>query len=586
MLQLRILSFLLFIKSVTADLRMASSPKKNFVIEDADNAIPFSKNSIAFYMEPSDFNYQGLKNQRQNNYDNFLRSNIDNEQDNRNFVNEIGRDMLPFRTLEANSINNNLITTNINQQTLIPLRWNNPHSSECEINIWIKSNNNDIVVPIKKPSCCGEGYQDNMISFTIPPDFKQLASKIPGFTGCNKIGDCTLQIYAHSVEPRTYAIGSPLIVSDSNVLPGSYVPAVDNNQIAPATVDPQLNINVLPRDVCLPTTDQSSNYISAVPRFARLVSDQFNHAYQNSDYSPYSGQQHELISRNLQSATILRMTAANGGELGRSILSDNNKYFIDSLIAKVNDVVQKYEKVANNIFNTIKDEYSTTSNIGDQQLANCFRCPDTGSVNTNRIEQQTYIPSFQISDLNRANQIRNMLKNDVKNLLPVNSNTVQIYQASLNELSNDFLNAANLGFTYQPAMIKNTITTMQDTTNFLKVDANGNKDNGVYASTIASKLKQQNIDKITSLLSVNTTVSPPTQPLTTQIQPQVTQTTLNYTLPIDNSTLPPNPDNLSSSFNFCGQTYETIDCNRPCVSGMDFECVTDTCFYTTKCPMP
>lgn len=586
MFQLRILSFLLFIKSVTADLRMASSPKKNFVVEDADNAIPFSKNSIAFYMEPSDFNYQGLKNQRQNNYDNFLRSNIDNEQDNRNFVNEIGRDMLPFRTLEANSINNNLITTNINQQTLIPLRWNNPHSSECEINIWIKSNNNDIVVPIKKPSCCGEGYQDNMISFTIPPDFKQLASKIPGFTGCNKIGDCTLQIYAHSVEPRTYAIGSPLIVSDSNVLPGSYVPAVDNNQIAPATVDPQLNINVLPRDVCLPTTDQSSNYISAVPRFARLVSDQFNHAYQNSDYSPYSGQQHELISRNLQSATILRMTAANGGELGRSILSDNNKNFIDSLIAKVNDVVQKYEKVANNIFNTIKDEYSTTSNIGDQQLANCFRCPDTGSVNTNRIEQQTYIPSFQISDLNRANQIRNMLKNDVKNLLPVNSNTVQIYQASLNELSNDFLNAANLGFTYQPAMIKNTITTMQDATNFLKVDASGNKDNGVYASTIASKLKQQNIDKITSLLSVNTTVSPPTQPLTTQIQPQVTQTTLNYTLPIDNSTLPPNPDNLSSSFNFCGQTYETIDCNRPCVSGMDFECVTDTCFYTTKCPMP
>jgi len=607
MFQSLILIFILFTQTVTADLRMASSPKKNFQVENANDAIPFVQNSIAFYMEPSDFNYQGLKNQRQNNYDNFLRSNIDNEQDNRNFVTEIGRDMLPFRTLEANSINNNVVTTTINQQTLIPLRWNNPHSSECEINIWIKSStNSDIVVPIKKPSCCGEGYQDNMISFTIPPDFKQLASKIPGFIGCNKIGDCTLQIYAHSVEPRTYAIGSPLIVSDSNVLPGSFTPPVDNNQIQPATVDPQLNINVLPRDVCLPTTDQSSNYISAVPKFARLVSDQFNHAYQNSDFSPYSGQQHELISRNLQSATILRMTAANGGELGRSILSEQNTNFINDLIAKVNDVVQKYEKVANNIFNTIKDENSIASNIGAQQLANCFRCPDTGSVNTNRIEQQTYIPSFQINNVNRANQIRNMLKEDVKNLIPVNSNTVQIYQASLNEVSNDFFNAANLGFVYQPAMIKNTITTMEDPTNFLKVDANGNKDDGVYASTIASKLKQQNIDTISSIF--NFTQTPPTTlpiptalptalptslPQPTALPPLPTQTNIypslnNPTLPLDNnnSTLPPNPDDLSSSFNFCGQTYETVDCNRPCVSGMDFECVTDTCFYTTKCSMP
>lgn len=573
---------------VIADLRIASTPKNNFILEDAEDAIPFTKNSFSVYIEPSDFNYDGLKNQRENNYDNFLRSNIDNEQDNRNFESEIGRDMLPFRTLEGNSINKNVITTTIDKQISIPLRWNNPHSSECEINIWIKSNVGDeIVIPVKKPSCCGEGYQDNIISFTIPNDFNQLATKVPGFTGCNTIGDCTLQIYAHSVEPRTYAIGTPIILINNTLLAGTYVPAVNNDKINPPTVDPQLNINILPRDICLPTNHPNSNYISAIPRFARLVSDQFNHAYQNSDFSPYSGQQHESISRNLQAATILRMTAANGGELGRSILSSENEKFINDLINKVNNVVQKYEKTANNIFNMIKNEYSASDVIGDQQLAYCFRCPDTGSVNTNRIEQQTYIPSFQIKDFNRANQIKNMLKDDVKNLISIDNN-VQIYKTSLNELTSDFIIAKNLGFVYQPAMIKSDITTMNDITNFLKIDSNGDKDDGVYASTFATKLKQKNIDKISSLLYINTTQSQPPQSQPTQSQPtQILPTTNNFnTLPLDDNTLPPNPDDFTSFFNFCGQTYENINCMRPCVSGMDFECGMDTCFYTTKCSIP
>lgn len=571
-----------------ADLRMASSPKNNFIVENSDNAIPFSENSIANYLEPSDFNYQGLKNQRKNNYDNFLRSNIDNEQDNRDFETEIGRDMLPFRTLEANSISNDIINTTVGKETLIPLRWNNPHSSECEINIWVKSATGDsIVVPIKKPSCCGEGYQDNIISFIIPPDFNRIALKVPGFTGCNKIGDCTLQIYAHSVEPRTYAIGTPIIINNSTLTPGSYTPAIDNNQILPSTVDPQLNITVLPREICLPTTHPLTNYISAIPRFARLVSDQFNHAYQNSDFSPYSGQQHEMISQNLQAATILRMTAANGGELGRSIITDENKKIIDNLINKVNDVVEKYEKVANNIFNIVKNNYAFADKIGEQQLANCFRCSDTGSVNTERIEQQTYIPSFEIKDFNQSNQIRNSLNNDVKNLLPVNSNIVQIYKASLSELSSDFENVANLGIIYQPAMLKNTITTMKDMTNFLKVNLNGEKDDGVYASTLALKTKQQNINKISYLFS-NITKIELTTTTTSTFQP--TNSNINQnTLQLDNGTpLPQNPDNFysNSSFNFCGQTYESANCNKPCVSGMDFECGIEKCFYTTKCNLP
>ena len=63
---------------VSADLRMASQPKANFQVKQR-NAVQFEAKT-ALYMEPSDFQYNGLKQQRANAYDNFLRSNIDNEQ--------------------------------------------------------------------------------------------------------------------------------------------------------------------------------------------------------------------------------------------------------------------------------------------------------------------------------------------------------------------------------------------------------------------------------------------------------------------------------------------------------------------------
>ena len=507
---------------VRGDLRMASSPKNNYQVVNGNGAISFVQNSIAVYMEPSDFKYKGLKAQKANNYDNFLRSNIDNQQDNRNFVTESGRDMLPFKTLEG-SLNNNIISVEINKENQIPLRWNNPHSAECEVNIWLKNN---IVVPVKKPSCCAEGYQDNMITFTIPDDFNDLASKVPNFSGCNVVGDCTLQIYAHTVEPRTYAIGTPLIVT--NYIPASNIIAKDNSKIAPQTVDPMENLNILPQDVCLPTTDKSSNYDLAIPRFARLVSDQFNHAYQNSDYSPYSGQQHEMISRNMQAATILRMTAANGGELGQSILSAEDKEYIANLIAKVNNVVAKYETTANSIFNKIKNQFSTSDILGEQQLAKCFRCSDTGSVNTNRIEQQTYIPSFKIPSPNVANKIRSSIKN--KNVLI--DNTVQIYMASLREVQSDFEIAKSRGFSYQPAMIKNSTSTMKDVTKFRKINLNGKQDNGKFASELALLTKSNNIRNINTnnigrrLAEIGTSPNPEAE----------------VPNPDDEVPLPPNPD--------------------------------------------
>ena len=64
----------------------------------------FGSVTHALYMEPSDFGYVGLTEQREggeNSYDNFLRSNIDNQQDERDFQTEAGRDHLPFRSFEA-----------------------------------------------------------------------------------------------------------------------------------------------------------------------------------------------------------------------------------------------------------------------------------------------------------------------------------------------------------------------------------------------------------------------------------------------------------------------------------------------------
>ena len=572
-----ILLFLYIFNFTYGDLRMASYPNKNFAVENANNAIPFVKESIAVYMEPSDFEYQNLKSQRKNNYDNFLRSNIDNEQDNRDFQSEVGRDMLPFRTLESKLSQDN-ITVDIGVKNYIPFRWNNPHSSECEINIWIKSSFGDnIVVPIMKPSCCGEGYQDFIRTFTISNDFPNLASKIPGFNGCNIVGDCTLQIYAHSVEPRTYSIGTPIIIRGSKLAEGTFVPPYNNSFILPSTVDPLSNLNLLNHEVCLSTVDNSTDILSAIPRFARLVSDQFNHAYQNSDYSPYSGQQHESISKNLQAAIILKMTASNGGELGKSLQTINDKQYLSSLITKIDTTIELYEKAANEIFNKIKNQFKSTENLGIQNLAQCFKCSSNGSVNKNRIEARTYIPSFEITDKFLVTEIKKNLNQNVKYLISDNTNTVEIYVGVLKELKDELKKANDQGYLYQPAMIKPNITTMNDVTNFIKIDAYGKKDKGVYAATKALQIKINNRNTIINRLPVENT-------FTTNNSPSVpSPSSISY--PINYTPLPSNPDDLQN-LKFCGETYEKIDCNRPCNMGVDLECTDiETCFLLTtdKC---
>ena len=108
--------------------------------------------------------------------------------------------------------------------------------AELEVNIWIFSGGKPVVVPVTQPTCSGEGRQDNIFKFTIPSDFSKLGSKIPGFKGCNPDTSppCTLQIYAHSVETRTYSIGSPIIVTghDASMTTSS------SAGVSPMTQDP------------------------------------------------------------------------------------------------------------------------------------------------------------------------------------------------------------------------------------------------------------------------------------------------------------------------------------------------------------
>jgi hypothetical protein len=285
--------------------------------------------------------------------------------------------------------------------------------------------------------------------------------------------------------------------------------ATTTTGIQPAKTDVGLNLAALPRDICLPSTDAAADITTSVPRAARLVSDVFNHAYQNSDYSPYSGQQPEAISRNLQASAIISMIPANQGELGQALLKQQKPAvaaFAANLRNKAKNLVQKYEGVTNKIIAQIGDkamkDTATEGTNGVQKLATCFRCAEVGSVTTTRLTTNTYVPSFQLP----ANQVA-----AAKALVPAKydglisaSGIVQIYQATLDDLAGEFAKAATMGLLYQPAIIKTSTTTMADQTQFKKVNAAGQRDNGVYAATQAQAVKKAAAANVSQKLNVGT----------------------------------------------------------------------------------
>merc|ERR1712048_1159118 len=366
----------------------------------------------------------------------------------------------------------------------------NPHASELEVNIWIFPNGHSpVVVPVRKPTCSGEGYQNNVVSFTVPVDFAELGSKIPGFTGCNAATRpmCTVQVYAHSVESRTYATAFPIIIPNHDTSRTTTSTA----QILPAANDPGMDLSSL-RDLCLPSSDASADIPNAQPRWAKLVSDVYNHAYQNSDFSPYSGQQHDKISKNLQASAINKMITGNRGELGKNALPSEMKNQIKKLQKLEDKIYKTYESLANKIIKNLGNSMKQTGTIKaggtTQQLANCFRCDQVGSTLTKRQTTNTYIPSFELPAALVADA-QKLVPAKYAGLIAVDPQTnkavVKIYETAMTDLSKLFSDATAYGIIYQPAMVKTTLVTMSDATQFKKRTANNGKDKGEYAAKVA-----------------------------------------------------------------------------------------------------
>jgi len=325
--------------------------------------------------------------------------------------------------------------------------------------------------------------------------------------------------------------------------------------LATAMADPWLDLSQLDRDTCRSSQDPNANYATTTVQRAILHSDVANHAYQNSDYSPYSGQQHGHISRNLQAAAVIHMTSGNRGELGKAAIPDAAADQIAALNNKINQIYQNYEKVVNKVIDRLGDagENGGATQMGVQQLAEAFRSQEKGATSSKRLKTTTYVPSFNVAglDLNRIQQAVDRETDGNKAayadvLSPVNPATnqryIRIYEPTMVRVLEDIEQLAAIGYTYQESVkmfpcselspelaaksqlnngINNQAATacctgsmldkgpgecgasLTDIKNFIKRNAQGNKDGGVYAAT---KFYQQQQEAMNSCPTACNTV--------------------------------------------------------------------------------
>jgi hypothetical protein len=198
------------------------------------------------------------------------------------------------------------------------------------------------------------------------------------------------------------------------------------------------------------------------------------------------------------------MIPANQGELGQAATPNNVKQFAAGLRNKVNALVQKYEGATNKIIAAIGDKVmKSTAKEGlnnVQNLAECFRCAEVGAVTRKRLTTSTYIPSFQLPK-EQIDAAKKLIPQALQGLIS-NTGVVQIYQATLDDLKGEFAKAAKLGLQYQPAVLKSTVTTMADATDFKKRNAAGKTDNGVYAAQQAQQIKKQSAQSVSQQLTL------------------------------------------------------------------------------------
>jgi hypothetical protein len=264
-----------------------------------------------------------------------------------------------------------------------------------------------------------------------------------------------------------------------------------------------------------------------------LHSDVANHAYQNSNYSPYSGQQHGEISRTMQAAAVVHMTSGNRGELGKNAIPNAQKQTLKALNKAVNKIYKAYEKVANKVIDDLTQKTANGKNgnglqMGAQQLGESFRSAEKGATSTKRLKTTTYVPSFDTAGY-AMNTINNAIaqrtggnKAKYKDLLSTaNTKTgkqyIQIYTATMNQMLPAFKKAEKQGISYMESvkmvpcstMAAGTLKTLSSAANnqatacckgnmlntqpggcgatlkqktlFRKKNANGNNDGGAYS---------------------------------------------------------------------------------------------------------
>ncbi|KAJ3181062.1 hypothetical protein HDU85_003767 [Gaertneriomyces sp. JEL0708] len=313
-----LLTVALLATGVAADMRVASLAKRGFrddqIRKDASLAngrkgqfaaggLARRQNVATFpYQVPSNFGYKALKNQEKNNNDNFLRSNIDNEANQRNTNNELAKDMTPCR--QDGLGQSPLMQLQPGQNFEIPLQFNNPHDGECEVNIWANMNQTvPDVAPIAR-FACGGGFAQNRPNVTLPADFP--------VDVCAPGKGCLMQLYWHTVEPRTYAVCT-------------------NVEITPGAAAPK---KLFTRQ----TTSVKFNP-------ARCFADSFDTAHIDSTHSGYRGQQPEAVGAQLAARIEMQSFTGNGGLLKdaepRNVIQTRN-----NLRKQVENAVKRAEKAA------------------------------------------------------------------------------------------------------------------------------------------------------------------------------------------------------------------------------------------------
>jgi len=284
-----------------------------------------------------------------------------------------------------------------------------------------------------------------------------------------------------------YAFGTPLIVTGFT---GAGARATTTALIKPAKADVAWDLAKLTLTTCLPSTNPKVNITSAVPQMPRLISDVYNHAYQNSDFSPYSGQQPDAISKNLQASAILKMVTGNRGELGKNLLRKNRTVynFQRKIEKKAKQIIKRYETITNDIIDVLqKDMQNTGIESNGQTMATCFRCSEVGSVTTRRQRTNTYVPSFKLPTAALTAKAKSYVAPVYADLID-GTNSVQIYVQTLTDMLPDFEKARAYGLHYQAPAMKDTLTTMADPCKFKKTNAEGTKDKqkGAYCAGLAA----------------------------------------------------------------------------------------------------